>query len=67
VEDDAMIRAMQLLFRHHGLVVEPAGAAGLAAALTLRERFQGALIATTLCGGNLTADQIRLWLRDQRC
>jgi len=62
VEDDAMIRAMQLLFRHHGLVVEPAGAAGVAAALTFRQRFQGALIATTLCGGNLTAEQIRQWL-----
>jgi len=60
VEDDAMIAATQLLFRRHGLLIEPP--AGLAAALTFRDRFQGTLIATTLCGGNLTAEQIRQWL-----
>jgi threonine dehydratase len=60
VEDEAMIAASQLLFREHGLVVEPP--AGLAAALTFRERFRGALIATPLCGGNLTAEQLRQWL-----
>jgi threonine dehydratase len=62
VEDDAIIAAMQLVFRHHGLVIEPAGAAGLAAAMTFRERFRGAYVATPLCGGNLTSEQIRQWL-----
>jgi threonine dehydratase len=62
VEDDTMIAAMQLLFSHHGLVVEPAGAAGLAAAIALPERFRGALVATPLCGGNLTSEQIGQWL-----
>lgn len=62
VEDAAMIQAMQLVFREHGLLVEPAGVAGLAAALTFRERFRGATVVTPLCGGNLTAEQIREWL-----
>ena len=62
VEDDAMIAAAQLAFRHHGLVIEPAGAAGLAAAITFRDRFQDAYVATPLSGGNLTAEQIRGWL-----
>lgn len=62
VEDAAMIQAMQLVFRHHGLVVEPAGVAGLAAAITLRQRFHGASVATPLCGGNLTTEQIEKWL-----
>ena len=62
VEDDAMIAAMRLAFRHHGLVIEPAGAAGLAAAMTFRERFQGALVTTPLCGANLTEEQIERWL-----
>jgi threonine dehydratase len=62
VEDQAMIAAIQLVFREHGLLVEPAGAAGLAAAITFRERFQGASVVTPLCGGNLTAEQIQLWL-----
>jgi threonine dehydratase len=62
VEDDAMIEAMRLIFRHHGLVVEPAGVAGLAAAITFRDRFRGASVVTPLCGGNSTAEQIREWL-----
>jgi threonine dehydratase len=63
VEDEALIRAVQLVFQHHGLVVEPSGVAGVAAAIAYRERFQGALVATPLCGGNLTAEQVRQWLR----
>ena len=47
-----------------GLVVEPAGAAGVAALLAHRERFAGSLVATPLCGGNLTEQQVRVrrWL-----
>jgi threonine dehydratase len=62
VDDQAMIEAMQLAFRQHGLVVEPAGVAGLAAAITFRDRFRGASVVTPLCGGNLTSEQIREWL-----
>jgi threonine dehydratase len=42
VEDNAMIEAMRLVLRHHGLVTEPAGVAGLAAAITHHERFRDA-------------------------
>jgi threonine dehydratase len=62
VDDQSLIAAMQLVFRQHGLVAEPAGVAGLAAALTFRDRFQGASVVTPLCGGNLTAEQVRDWL-----
>ncbi len=62
VDDQALITAMQLVFQHHGLVVEPAGVAGLAAAMTFSHRFRGASVVTPLCGGNLTSDQIRRWL-----
>ena len=62
VEDSSFIEAMQLAFRHHGLVVEPAGAAGLAAALTYRQRFSGGRVVIPLTGGNLTPDQVRRWL-----
>jgi threonine dehydratase len=53
VEDAAMIDAIRLIFRHHGLVTEPAGVAGLAAVLAYGDRFRGATIATPICGGNL--------------
>ncbi len=61
VEDDALIRAMQLVFQHHGLVIEPAGVAGLAAAIVQQERFRGAQVVTPLTGGNLTAEQVQQW------
>jgi threonine dehydratase len=59
-----MVRAMRLLFWKLGLVVEPAGAAGIAALLAHRERFVGGLVATPLCGSNLTGEQVRRWLLD---
>jgi threonine dehydratase len=62
VDDRTMVGAMRLLFWKMGLVVEPAGAAGIAALLAHRERFAGTLVATPLCGGNLTGQQVRRWL-----
>jgi threonine dehydratase len=62
VDDESLIRAMQLLFLYHGLVTEPAGVAGLAAALAFKHRFQNAVVAAPICGGNLSPDRIRRWL-----
>ena len=62
VEDEALVEAMQLLFRRHGLMVEPAGVAGLAAVISYPERFRGSTVATPLCGANLTSEQIMQWL-----
>jgi threonine dehydratase len=62
VSDAATVEAMKLLHQHLGVVVEPSGAVGVAAILEHRERFAGRLIATILCGGNLTPEQMRLWL-----
>jgi threonine dehydratase len=61
VSDDAMIAAMRLLFAEAGLVAEPAGAAGLAALLE-HGGWKGARVATPVCGGNLTSEQVRRWL-----
>jgi threonine dehydratase len=52
VDDGTMVGAMRLLFWKMGLVVEPAGAAGIAAPLAHREHFAGALVATPLYGSN---------------
>lgn len=62
VSDEAMLAAMRLLHEHLGLVVEPSGAAGVAAILEHRARFAGRLVATVICGGNLTPEQMRMWL-----
>jgi threonine dehydratase len=62
VEENAILEAMRLLHQHLGLVVEPSGAAGVAAILENRARFAGRLVATVICGGNLTPQQVRDWL-----
>ncbi|HEU5015569.1 MAG TPA: pyridoxal-phosphate dependent enzyme [Roseiflexaceae bacterium] len=62
VGDDTTIAAMKLLHQHAGIVVEPSGAVGVAALLEHRERFAGKLVATIICGGNLTPQQIEQWL-----
>ncbi len=62
VEDSAIVDAMRLLHRQAGLLAEPSGAAGVAALMAHRERFAGQRIATIVCGGNLTEDQVRQWL-----
>jgi threonine dehydratase len=62
VSDDKMLDAMRLAYTHLGLVLEPSGAVGLAALMSSGERFRGQLVATILCGGNLTAEQAQRWL-----
>jgi threonine dehydratase len=61
--DEAHVRtAMALLLRHAGLVVEPAGAAGLAALVAAGRAYAGRRVATVICGGNVTPEQLAAWL-----
>ncbi len=62
VSDETLLTAMKLMHQHLGLVVEPSGAVGVAAILENRSRFQGQWVATVICGGNLTPQQIAQWL-----
>ena len=52
VDDEVTREAMRLVETHAGVVLEPAGALGVAAILAARERFAGRAVATILCGGN---------------
>jgi threonine dehydratase len=62
VSDGAMRVAMRQLFVDAGLVVEPAGAAGVAAIAERAPEFADWRVATVLTGGNLTEQQVREWL-----
>jgi threonine dehydratase len=62
VDDASIVQAMRLAFGTLGLVVEPAGAIGLAALLADPELGRGGSVSTVLCGGNVTAGQARDWL-----
>ncbi|GAA0713405.1 threonine ammonia-lyase [Dokdonella soli] len=56
VSEDRIFEAMKLIHRSIGLVVEPAGAAGLAAVVAEPHRFAGRRVATILCGGNISIE-----------
>ena len=59
VEDAHVVAAMRLALEEAGLVLEPAGAAGIAAVLADPERFAGRAVGAVLCGSNATVDQLR--------
>src|SRR5258706_252163 len=61
VTDDEIVEAMRLVHRDAGLVVERAGAAGIAAIAKRRKEFAGKRVAAILTGGNVTEEQLRKW------
>ena len=63
VSDDALVASMRMMTSAAGLIVEPAGVAGVAALLEHSE-LRSLSSATVVCGSNLTVEQIRKWLID---
>jgi threonine dehydratase len=61
-EDSTMLDVMRLVHQELGIVLEPSGAAGIAALMANRKRFQDQLVAAILTGGNITQQQIQQWL-----
>jgi threonine dehydratase len=59
VSDDEIRTAVARMIEHTRTLVEPAGAAPLAAAVTLRDRLQGRRIALICSGGNVSPPQLR--------
>jgi len=62
VDDEMMAASMRTVLHDAGLVVEPAGAAGLAAIAQRKHDLAGRRVAAILTGGNLTQDQLKAWL-----
>lgn len=64
IDDDAMCRAMALLFGELKLAVEPAGAAATAALCgPLRERLAGQRVGIIVCGSNIDAGSFHSYVR----
>jgi len=59
VDEDELERAVVLMIEGTRNLVEPAGAAPLAAAVRLRERLAGKRVALIQSGGNISPDQLR--------
>jgi threonine dehydratase len=65
VDDDALRRALRLLFESAKLAVEPAGAAATAALCgPLAERLRGRRVGVIVCGANIDAATFSTLLRD---
>lgn len=62
VDDDSIVAAIRRAHGDLGLVLEPAGAAALAAVMTHPGHFRGQLAGVVLSGGNATAEQLAKWL-----
>lgn len=62
VDDIQMIESMRTLHRLAGQLVEPSGAAGIAAIAADPDDYTGMRVATVLTGNNLTEQQIDRWL-----
>lgn len=62
VDDDPIVGAIRRAHADLGVVLEPAGAAGLAAVIAHPDRFRGQLVGVVLSGGNATAEQLTAWL-----
>jgi threonine dehydratase len=58
VSEDELLAATRLMIEHTRNLVEPAGAAPLAAALRLRDRLAGRRVALVASGGNLSPAQL---------
>lgn len=61
VQEASILQAMKLLHLHTGMVTEPSGAVGIAAILEYRKFMEGKTIATIICGGNVTEQQLHAW------
>ena len=55
VNDDDCLRAMAVAFNRLKIVIEPGGAAALAAALYHRDRIDGDAVVAVATGGNVDA------------
>jgi len=58
VREESLAAAVRLLVETLGLVVEPAGAAAVAALLEHPDRWRGRKVALPLCGSNLDPDRL---------
>lgn len=54
ITDAHIVEAMRLAYQHAGLLLEPAGAVGVAAIVAHRALFADKKVATVLCGSNVT-------------
>lgn len=63
VSDEAIKRALRLVYENLKIVCEPAGVVGIAALMSYSSLARG-LVCTPITGGNATLDQLLDWIRE---
>ena len=58
VDDEAIVRAMRLVWERMKILIEPSAAVPLAAVLENRESFRGRRVGIILSGGNVDLDRL---------
>ena len=61
VSESSILKAMNLIHLHAGIVSEPSGAVGIAALIENKDQFTNKTVATIICGGNVTEQQLKEW------
>jgi threonine dehydratase len=61
VGESSILKAMNLIQMHAGIISEPSGAVGIAALIENKDQFKGKTVATVICGGNVTEHQLAEW------
>lgn len=64
VSDDSIYDALKLMIQHTHNLTEGAGAAPLAAALTMKEKLAGKKVVLIMSGGNISLQRLKLVLGD---
>jgi threonine dehydratase len=63
IEEESIVTAMRMLYRHAALVVEPSAALGVAAILEDPLRYRGKRIAAVICGSNVLSESFSAWMQ----
>lgn len=61
MDDKNIIKGIQLLHQHSGLIVEPSAAVGIAAIMEHKEVFKDKTVGSIICGGNISEEQFQEW------
>ena len=62
VTDAELMHAMRLALEHTGVLLEPAGAAGLAGIIACQKPWRGTTVATAFCGANIHSSLVPMVL-----
>jgi len=62
VKEESIIEGMRLLYEYSDLIVEPAGALGVACILENQDLFKGQCVASVLCGSNVSPNNFENWV-----